>query len=87
MAYLNAAQVLGQVQQAEGTLKELTGVVSGEVYKMPAGPMMLAVGVDFLKDEANYKNNFDLIRQAASSGLAGAEDSTATGATTRFTPS
>lgn len=74
-AYLNAAQIIGQVQEAEGTLRELTGVVSGEVAKLPAGPMLLAVGVDFLKDKASYTNNFDLIRQAASSGLAGAEDS------------
>lgn len=73
-AYLKAAQIIGQVQEAEGTLRELTGVVSGEIAKLPAGPMMLAVGVDFLKDEATYTNNFALIRQAASSGLAGAED-------------
>lgn len=74
-AYLSAAQVIGQVQEAEGTLRELTGVVSGEVAKLPAGPMMLAVGVDFLKDKADYTNNFALIRQAASSGLELAEDS------------
>ena len=75
LAYLQAAQVKGQVQDSEGTLRELTAVVSGEVYKMPAGPMMLAVGVEFLKDEASYNNNFALIRQAASSGLELAEDS------------
>jgi iron complex outermembrane receptor protein len=75
LSYLQAAQVKGQVQDAEGTLRELSAVVSGEVYKMPAGPMMLAVGVDFLKDEAEYNNNFTLIRQAASSGLELAEDS------------
>lgn len=73
--YLMSSRVLGQVQKSEGTLREITAVVSGEVAKLPAGPMMLAVGVDFLKDEAEYTNNFALIRQAASSGLELAEDS------------
>jgi iron complex outermembrane recepter protein len=75
-AYLQSAKILGQVQQAEGTLKDLTAQISGEVMKLPAGPMMLAVGVEFMKDEASYTNNFALIRQAASSGLELAEDST-----------
>jgi len=74
-AYLMSSRVLGQVQEAEGTFREITAVVSGEVAKLPAGPMMLAVGVDFFKDEASYTNNFTLIRQAASSGLELAEDS------------
>ncbi len=73
--YLMSSRVLGQVQEAEGTFREITAVVSGEVAKLPAGPMMLAVGVDFFKDEASYTNNFALIRQAASSGLELAEDS------------
>ena len=75
LAYLQAQQVKGQVQESEGTLKDLSAVVSGEVAKLPAGPMMLAVGVEFMKDEASYTNNFTLIRQAASSGLELAEDS------------
>ncbi len=73
--YLMSSQVLGQVQNADGTLKDLTAVVSGEVTKLPAGPMMLAVGVEFMKDTADYTNNFALIRQAASSGLELTEDS------------
>lgn len=73
--YLMSSRILGQVQKSSGTLREVTGVVSGEVAKLAAGPMMLAVGVDFLKDEAEYTNNFTLIRQAASSGLELTEDS------------
>ena len=49
---------------------------SGEIWKLPAGSMMLAVGVEYMKDKADYTNNFELIRQAASSGLELAEDST-----------
>jgi iron complex outermembrane receptor protein len=74
-AYLQSAKILGQVQNAEGTLRGFNAGVSGEIAKLPAGPMMLAVGVEFLKDEASYNNNFALIRQAASSGLELAEDS------------
>ena len=75
-AYLQSAKILGQVQEAEGTLRGISAQASGEVYKLPAGSMMLAVGVEFLKDKASYTNNFALIRQAASSGLELAEDST-----------
>ncbi len=75
-AYLQSAKILGQVQNAEGTLRDFNAQVSGEIYKLPAGSMMLAVGVEFMKDEASYNNNFALIRQAASSGLELAEDST-----------
>ncbi len=75
-AYLQSAKILGQVQSAEGKLTGVSALVSGEVYKMPAGSVMLAVGVEALKDQATYLNNFTLIRQAASSGLELAEDST-----------
>lgn len=74
-AYLQSAKILGQVQQAEGTLTGASASISGEVFKLPAGSMMLAVGLETLKDEAKYTNNFALIRQAASSGLELAEDS------------
>lgn len=74
-AYLQSSKILGQVQEATGTLRNFNAQVSGEVYKLPAGPMMLAVGVEFMKDEADYTNNFALIRQAASSGLELTEDS------------
>ncbi len=75
-AYLESSKILGQVQEATGTLGSISAQASGEIWKLPAGPMMLAVGVEYIKDEADYKNNFELIRQAASSGLELAEDST-----------
>jgi iron complex outermembrane recepter protein len=74
-AYLQSSKILGQVQESNGTLRSFTAQTSGEVAKLPAGPMMLAVGVEFMKDEAEYTNNFALIRQAASSGLELTEDS------------
>ena len=74
-AYLQSSKILGQVQNAEGTLRGISAQVSGELAKLPAGPLMIAVGVEYLKDEASYLNNFVLIRQAASSGLELTEDS------------
>ena len=73
--YLGESKVLGQVQQAEGTLYGFNAHASGEIWKLPAGPLMLAVGAEYLNDKASYTNNFALIRQAASSGLELAEDS------------
>jgi iron complex outermembrane recepter protein len=70
-----STRILGEVQKAEGTLTSVAARASGEVAKLPAGSMLLALGVEYLKDEAEYTNNFTLIRQAASSGLELAEDS------------
>lgn len=74
-AYLMDSRIMGQVQQADGTLYGFNAHASGEIWKLPAGPMMLALGVEYLNDKANYTNNFTLIRQAASSGLELTEDS------------
>ncbi len=73
-AAIAAAQLTGEVQKAVGTLRVFNAQTSGEIYKLPAGPLMLAVGVEFMKDENDYTNNFALSRPAASSGIAGAED-------------
>lgn len=73
--YLVAQQIIGQVQTAEGKLQGVLAQASGEIYKLPAGPLTLAVGIEYYKDSAEYINNFTLIRQAASSGLELAEDS------------
>ena len=74
LAYLTSQQILGQVQRAEGKLWGIKAQASGEIYKLPAGPMALALGVEYYNDSVDYTNNFSLIRQAASSGLDLAED-------------
>lgn len=73
-AYIESAQLRGEVQKATGTLKVFNAQTSGEIAKLPAGPMMLAVGVEFMKDENEYTNNYALTVPAASSGIAGAKD-------------
>ena len=86
-AYLQSAKILGEVQKSTGTLDGISAQASGEIAKLPAGSMMLAVGVEFLHDKAEYTNNFTLIRQAASSGLELPKTPPAAGAIARSWPS
>ena len=69
LAYLRNQQILGQVQQAEGRLWGVKADASSEIYKLPAGPLTMAVGLEYYRDKVEYTNNFGLIREAASSGL------------------
>jgi iron complex outermembrane recepter protein len=73
-AYMNSQKILGQVQRAEGKLFGIKAEGSGEIYKLPAGPLTMGVGLEYYRDRVSYTNNFELIRQAASSGLEGTED-------------
>lgn len=75
-AYITQNLILGEIQQAEGTLKTIAAGASGDIFQIAGRPVSLAVGAEFSKDEVQYTNDFTLIRQAASSGLAGAEDVT-----------
>jgi iron complex outermembrane receptor protein len=68
-AYLRNQQIVGQVQQAEGKLWGFKADASSEIYKLPAGPLTMATGIEYYRDRVNYTNNFTLIREAASSGL------------------
>ena len=72
--YINSQKIIGQVQNATGSLTDFVGQASKEIYNLPAGPMTLAVGAEYRKEKADYVNNFALIRQAASSGLELTED-------------
>ena len=74
-AYVQSQLILGQIQEATQKLTGVTAQAASEIWKLPAGPMQLGLGAEYYKDKNEYTNNFDLIRQAASSGLAGAEDS------------
>lgn len=72
--YLVGSKILGQMQDITGKQYGATATVSGDLFKMPAGGVGFAAGVEYRKEEIEYKNNFTLIRQAASSGLELAED-------------
>lgn len=75
LEYMNGQRILGQVQRAEGKLFGMKADASGEIYKMPAGPLTMGLGIEYYRDRVSYTNNFALIREAASSGLEGTEDS------------
>jgi len=73
-AYILASKVLGQVQDISGKLYGVNGTVSGDLFQLPAGPLSAAFQASWQKEEIDFTNNFALIRQAASSGLELAED-------------
>lgn len=73
-AYIIANKILGRVQDIEGKLYGINASTSGELIKLPAGSLAMAAGLEWKKEDISFKNNFDLIRQAASSGLELAED-------------
>ena len=74
--YILASKVIGEMQDINGKLFNVGASVSGNLFNMPAGAVGVAAGVEYRKEEIEYKNNFTLIRQAASSGLELAEDTT-----------
>ncbi len=72
LAFLQANQVLGKVQDGEGTMQGLTANVTGSVFKLPGGSAQLALGAEFRQEEMVYNTDIAKVSQAASSGLAGA---------------
>ena len=73
-SYMMNQRILGRVQEAEGTLQGIKADASSEIYKMPAGPLTMAVGLEHYRDKVSFTNNLPLIQQAASSGLEGVQD-------------
>jgi iron complex outermembrane receptor protein len=73
-AYIQSQKILGQVQDIKGKLYGINGTVSGDLMQLPAGPLGFAALASYSKEDIDFTNNFTLIRQAASSGLELAED-------------
>lgn len=71
LAYMQANQVLGKVQEGESTLTSLAATASRTFGKLDGGPIALALGAEFRKEEMVYKTDIAKVSQAASSGLAG----------------
>ena len=72
LAFMQANQVLGKVQDGEGTVQGLTANVTGSVFKLPGGTAQLALAAEFRQEEMVYRTDVGKVSQAASSGLAGA---------------
>ncbi|GAP36471.1 TonB-dependent receptor [Piscinibacter sakaiensis] len=71
LAYLRQNQVLGKVQDGEGTLTSLAASASRAIGRLPGGPISLALGAEFRTEEMVYNTDVPKVSQAASSGLAG----------------
>ncbi|WP_418320920.1 TonB-dependent receptor domain-containing protein [Piscinibacter sakaiensis] len=71
LAYLQANQVLGQVQDGEAKMSGATANFSRVIGKLPGGSMALALAAEVRKEEMIYNTNIPKVSQAASSGLAG----------------
>ncbi len=71
LAYLQANQVLGEMQNGEGTLWSINAVASTTFGKLAGGPMALALGTEYREESMVYNTNIAEVSQAASSGLAG----------------
>jgi iron complex outermembrane receptor protein len=72
--YIVSNKIIGQVQAIDGSIWGINGNVQKDIFSLNAGPVVLALGAEYRREDANYTNNFALIRQAASSGLELAED-------------
>jgi len=72
LAYLQANQVLGKVQEGEGTLKSFNAVASRPLWTMSGGAAQIAVSTELRKEKMVYITDVPKVSQAASSGLAGA---------------
>jgi iron complex outermembrane receptor protein len=73
-AWIEDSEIIGELQRARGRLRSLNGTVSGALTQWPAGPVLVALGAELRKESLDFRNNFDRIRQADSSGLELAED-------------
>jgi iron complex outermembrane receptor protein len=73
-AYLLSSKVLGEVIEAKGEVTALDGRISRDIAQLPAGPLAMALGLEFRKEEFFFDLKEDLVRQAASSGLELAQD-------------
>lgn len=71
LAYMQANQVLGKVQEGEGTLQSFSAQVSRQFGSLRGGPIGVALGTEFRKEEMVYRTDVPKVSQAASSGLAG----------------
>ncbi|MCE2660257.1 MAG: TonB-dependent receptor, partial [Rubrivivax sp.] len=71
-AYLNSIEILGQIQDGQSNTQAVTATVSRPVMRLGGGDAMLAVSLDFRKEDMVYRTDITKASQAASSGLAGA---------------
>ena len=75
LSELRSAQATGPVIDASGTMYEIDGKVSRDVYNLPAGPLGLAIGGTWRKEEYVY-NSSAALQSGDIPGLGGSIAST-----------
>jgi iron complex outermembrane receptor protein len=71
-AFLEANQVLGQLQDISGDLWSINGVASTTFGNLAGGPMQVAFGAEYRAEDNTFKTDTAKASQSSSSGLAGA---------------
>jgi len=71
LAFLQSNTITGQLQEGEGTLSSLTAVASRQFGSLPGGPIGIALGAEFRKEEMAFTTDVAKASQSTSSGLAG----------------
>jgi iron complex outermembrane receptor protein len=72
LAYMQANQVLGQIQDIDGTMWSINGAAQTQFGKLAGGPMSLAIGAEYRSEDNTFKTDTAKASQSSSSGLAGA---------------
>jgi len=57
VARMQQALVLGKVYDATGTMTDVNGKVSKEVYDLPAGPLAIALGVQYRREQYEFNSS------------------------------
>jgi iron complex outermembrane recepter protein len=73
--FLNQIEVLGEAQRGEGDLIIYGAQASRDLWQLPAGPLALAVAVEFKTEKAKFINNFAVTSRVPST-FAGVGDIT-----------
>lgn len=71
LAYLQANQVLGKVQDGESKMRSVSAQASRPLMKLQGGDLSLAFAAEARNEEMVYNTDIPKVSQAASSGLAG----------------
>ena len=72
LAYIQAQQIRGLLQRSEGTLRGVKADASAPIYKLPAGPLTMAAGIEYYRDQVSITNDLVRISETTGSGLEGA---------------
>lgn len=75
LAYIQAQQIRGLLQRSEGTLRGVKADASTPIYKLPAGPLTMAAGIEYYRDQVSITNDVARISETTGSGLEGSIDS------------